>query len=63
MVSTKVRVAHRLGFGSIQSTKFRGAARAIGGDEDEAAFEKRLREFAKVSSPPKPQKATKKASK
>lgn len=63
MVSTKVRVAHRLGFGSIQSTKFRGAARAIGCDEDEAAFEKRLREIAKVSSPPKPQKATKKASK
>jgi len=47
-----------------QSQKFREAACATGCDEDEAAFEKRLRKIAKVSSPPKPQKAKpKKASK
>jgi hypothetical protein len=34
-----------------QSAKFRDAARALGCDEDEAAFEKRLRKIAKATPP------------
>jgi len=42
-----------------QSAKFKRAARELGCDEDEAAFDKRLREIAKAS-PPKQQKPKKK---
>jgi hypothetical protein len=38
-----------------QSAKFRDAARELGCDEDEAAFEKRLRKIAKALAP-KPDK-------
>jgi hypothetical protein len=40
-----------------QSQKFREAARATGCDEDEAAFEKRLRKIATAPAPtPTPEK-------
>jgi hypothetical protein len=47
-----------------QSQKFKDAARATGCDEDEAAFEERLRKIAKATlsdqkSDRKPRKATK----
>jgi hypothetical protein len=38
-----------------QSQKFKEAARELGCDEDEAAFEKRLEKIAKAP-PPKPEK-------
>jgi hypothetical protein len=38
-----------------QSRKFREAARELGCDEDEAAFEARLKKIAKAQ-PPKPEK-------
>jgi hypothetical protein len=38
-----------------QSEKFKAVAREIGCDEDEAAFEARLKKTAKAS-PPKPEK-------
>jgi hypothetical protein len=34
-----------------QSAKFKAAARELGCDEDEAAFEKRLRKIAKAAPP------------